>query len=525
MATAVQASQTPFQGVDYLSRNAQSSQLHTPLYLDRITTNQDSYNHFLRDQAVRLVKPKWGSNRLHRGLLESTQTKNQKVEQSHLDKSHMHFGGGELSYARILPLKALYNITSLKKSDVRPTDELVPNSNEIDVRIAQIDLPFHAERPYSSHTVRKAVFPEQKSPSDIGYSARENLVVAEKIRGSPYRREVLEIDNDPLKKPLQWHGNNFSQLVKNSELSSQQFYPSPANHTFWSQPPSLSVSQKTANVLHNIQSVYGKSEYSQRYTGHGLGESLKLDNCDKVAKRQDEFITRYENQFCSERTVKELNQGKVHNNEGTMLNPEEEQPYMTTYNADYSTLPSSPSILRNKPTKKNNLGRDNTTVDKTVKFNDKVTISDGHKTTSGNVNDLKENADPRQIAQRPDTPFNLSRKSSVNNLMRPATAPVYPGGSLARLPQNTASFHTGQTSPTSYGTLLRPCTAGNGRILRDQLFRLQNNYSKSAANRQFHIEYPENAPDIRRKPDTRITTNERRHVIPEVGCHSYYFHG
>jgi hypothetical protein len=23
----------------------------------------------------------------------------------------------------------------------------------------------------------------------------------------------------------------------------------------------------------------------------------------------------------------------------------------------------------------------------------------------------------------------------------------------------------------------------------------------------------------------RITTNERRHVIPEIGCHSYYFHG
>ena len=40
MAAGVGVPQTVYHGVDYLSKNVQSSQLHTPSHLDRITTNQ-----------------------------------------------------------------------------------------------------------------------------------------------------------------------------------------------------------------------------------------------------------------------------------------------------------------------------------------------------------------------------------------------------------------------------------------------------------------------------------------------------
>jgi hypothetical protein len=42
VGTINQVSQTPFQGAGYLSKTYQSSQVHTPLHLDRITNSEQS---------------------------------------------------------------------------------------------------------------------------------------------------------------------------------------------------------------------------------------------------------------------------------------------------------------------------------------------------------------------------------------------------------------------------------------------------------------------------------------------------
>ena len=82
---------------------------------------------------------------------------------------------------------------------------------------------------------------------------------------------------------------------------------------------------------------------------------------------------------------------------------------------------------------------------------------------------------------------------------------------------------TGSTQNHLYPKWFRSIKLGETRP-STALLNLQNGWSKTEAHRRFHEQFPENAPDIRRKPDLRITTNERRHVIPETGTHVYYFH-
>ena len=44
--------------------------------------------------------------------------------------------------------------------------------------------------------------------------------------------------------------------------------------------------------------------------------------------------------------------------------------------------------------------------------------------------------------------------------------------------------------------------------------------------RKFNTTHRDSTPDLRRKPDLRITTNERRHRFPDVGdAGSYVWNG
>ena len=59
----------------------------------------------MNDKKSWLTKPVWGNSSLLKGSdtrsLPSTQPEiNRKFDISHLEKSHKHFGGGELSYGR-----------------------------------------------------------------------------------------------------------------------------------------------------------------------------------------------------------------------------------------------------------------------------------------------------------------------------------------------------------------------------------------------------------------------------------------
>ncbi|XP_028403681.1 uncharacterized protein LOC114526310 isoform X2 [Dendronephthya gigantea] len=464
------------------------------------------YNGYIHDKRSWLTKPIWGNSSLLRGSdtrsLPPTRPQiDQKFDLSHLAKSHKHFGGGELSYGRSFPIHAKYDVTNLKRSDVRPTDELIPSSNKVNLRSDIINVPFPAEHPQNSHIPKFAVFPAQDSPDDTR-SGRATLtkstslpsyapsgsgsVVAEKIRGSPQRREVIRVLSDSERRPLQWHGHSFNQLVKGPDIKKNQFYPTPPTSVkpdFWDRPANLSVSQKTAEAQQRIIDVVsGDTEYTQQYSGNSPRIAGQTNMNTFPAKEKQEKV----------------------------VLEEKEQPYDTTYGKDYSidvnTLDSSPptSILRTASTKKANEAKRN----RSVKFSESVTISNGHQTSSGVMNDILKDANHEQVAQRPLTAPGLQRQSILT------TNPLlFPTAHQLTLPHT----NTSQPRPFSTGVF--------GSTLRNELRHLQLNYSKSGTQRKFHCEFPENSPDIRRTPDMRITINERRHVIPEIGCHSYYFHG
>ena len=104
-------------------------------------------------------------------------------------------------------------------------------------------------------------------------SGCDNYVVAEKISGSPHRREVVRALSDSERRPLQWHGHSFNQLVKGPKMPKQSFYPAPPTTVkpdFWDRPPFLSVSQKTAEAQQSIvDAVGGNSEYSRQFSANG----------------------------------------------------------------------------------------------------------------------------------------------------------------------------------------------------------------------------------------------------------------
>lgn len=55
---------------------------------------------------------------------------------------------------------------------------------------------------------------------------------------------------------------------------------------------------------------------------------------------------------------------------------------------------------------------------------------------------------------------------------------------------------------------------------------IQQQWSKSDMQNNFNIKYGDLVPDLRRTPDRRITTCERRHWIPEAGnMESFVFNG
>ena len=101
-----------------------------------------------------------------------------------------------------------------------------------------------------------------------------------------------------------------------------------------------------------------------------------------------------------------------------------------------------------------------------------------------------------------------------------------------------------QTYPRPSLKVQRPRTSGNDMInnnLPDEEHRTksahvirnvydinayQQSWSPSDAQRKFNALHGDHVPDLRREPDLRITTNERRHHTPEAGnAPSYIFSG
>ena len=134
---------------------------------------------------------------------------------------------------------------------------------------------------------------------------------------------------------------------------------------------------------------------------------------------------------------------------------------------------------------------------KSLRFSDTIEVSDGNSSHEKKLT----NRETREKYAKTANPVSRKAPPEELGLVRSKTA-------LAELPSRP-----------------RP-----GDVLND----MQQTWSPTEAHRKFHQTYSENPPDLRRRPDLRVTSQdllpgqskERRHVIPEMdNCGSYVFHG
>ncbi len=167
---------------------------------------------------------------------------------------------------------------------------------------------------------------------------------------------------------------------------------------------------------------------------------------------------------------------------------------------------------------------------KSVQFRRSVTFSDGRSMREIPLNASNSPRSENTAGYYPKTPFPKS-SSTASFSKDAASAEIQKEGVSKAEPSKSVNHMPSQTSesklifdPACPPKFFRPHTAGCPRS-STELLNVRDNWSKSAASRRFHDQYPENAPDLRRKPDLRFTDNEKRHVVPEAKAHTYLFRG
>ncbi|KAK3736634.1 hypothetical protein QZH41_017021, partial [Actinostola sp. cb2023] len=230
MATALQSAlYNRHLGVDYLSRNVESSVLHAPEILDRLSISQNHFDNY-RTRTYRPLHVPWGRSLSYGGtgainLPEEHRPKQESL--TRVQKGHRHFGGGVLPFPSGLPIQQYYDLTLLKKSNVRRNDELIPDPHKVDIGKLAIQLKFPSEHPYYSHAPQFAVFPTFDSPDDVrrgkqavmmsatlpptAAASPPDPVVVEKTKGHFGRREVVQVQKESEKGPLIWNEHSYYQ--------------------------------------------------------------------------------------------------------------------------------------------------------------------------------------------------------------------------------------------------------------------------------------------------------------------------
>uniref|UniRef100_A0A8D3BEV2 Uncharacterized protein n=1 Tax=Scophthalmus maximus TaxID=52904 RepID=A0A8D3BEV2_SCOMX len=190
----------------------------------------------------------------------------------------------------------LYSNTGSKKSKLRLNDQLVPKPTDINIGEKIIKIATPKEHPYSSHISRFAMFPSFHSPDDPETGVRvasqpypshlipksaPGVTLLSKTYGGPFRHEILET---PIKtrKALSWTGQHgFWDHTKPLTGENQVFYPTPPktvlpnpNLRDWD----LSLSERTSNMLTNVERTHWVTTYQRHFTGSGPACPLKIDD-------------------------------------------------------------------------------------------------------------------------------------------------------------------------------------------------------------------------------------------------------
>eukprot|EP00118_Oscarella_pearsei_P023102 m.272505 g.272505 ORF g.272505 m.272505 type:complete len:436 (+) comp40563_c0_seq11:5072-6379(+) len=282
---------------ELLSPTYRSSQLHTPRHLERITIDDPHYRTYRKPELNR-----WGRHWSYGGIGPPsfwTAPAFRPLSGAPVAKGHDHVGSGLFPYPRGLPVKQLYDVTSLRRSNLRWNDQLSPRPlTSGAVKDMEVDLVFPAEHPLSSHVSRFSLFPStESSPRHVPFA--HNLMsptestacfVASKTRGSPFRREVISSRgtshcHQPLIHDI-WDVPRGSRRLHRSKT-----YPGPLI-AFSTDPATregthLDVRPKTARALHDAEQALTTTHYSTEYSQKGVKE-INILNLDERDGEDDE---------------------------------------------------------------------------------------------------------------------------------------------------------------------------------------------------------------------------------------------
>ncbi|KAF6030783.1 C7orf31 [Bugula neritina] len=196
------------------------------------------------------------------------------------------------------PIEQFYDLTQLKKSNVRLNDQLLPKPQESTLGDKMIHLPFPAEHPYASHVPRLKMFPSFANTAEDpkkGFGALNSqplsseapassfdVQIVHKTKGTGDRHEIQSLPPESLKRGLSWHGEQgFPHTVK-IRGDKQSYYPTPTSlvvpNLQQRQGTEQALSARSANATRNVERQQWKTTYDVNHTGIGPSNQFKLDN-------------------------------------------------------------------------------------------------------------------------------------------------------------------------------------------------------------------------------------------------------
>ncbi|KAE8596545.1 hypothetical protein XENTR_v10016143 [Xenopus tropicalis] len=284
------------EGAQWLVPSYQSSEILTPQQIpQRLTVSPGRYEEYLSKLSTPARLP-WGREREYGGIGPVCLPNNHrpKAEPPPQEaKGHKHYGYGGDPWPRGLPIEQYYDITQLRKSAVRASDDLYPKPPDVSINIKQISTGFPAEHPYQSHISKFAMFPSYSPPEepDCTFSPLHpesashgyETIVLRKTSGSPYRHEIIL---EP-QRPLTWPGQDgYFHFPKSNQGHTQIYYPVPPKTVapnYFCKSPEEPLSEKTVNLQRSLIKSQWITSYSRSFPDYGemnrLDPSRSLDPC------------------------------------------------------------------------------------------------------------------------------------------------------------------------------------------------------------------------------------------------------
>ncbi|XP_069814870.1 sperm-associated microtubule inner protein 4 isoform X2 [Dendropsophus ebraccatus] len=509
------------------------------------------YHEFLSSTPVILRLP-WGREREYGGigavsLPDDHRPKTEPPPQE--AKGHKHYGYGGDPWPRGLPIEQYYELTKLKKSAVRVSDDLYPKPPAASISGKQICEYFPAEHPYHSHISKYAVFPSfapsegpsrcstplpPKTPA-IAYPT----TILRKTKGYPYRHEIVTITSDTQKLPLAWPGQQgYYHLPKFGNESAQIYYPIPPKtvapnplHKEYEE----TLSERTLNLQRNLIKSQWLTSYNRSFTGNGEMNPLQLDDYhDKVigniTGRTDEntemkptFLSTVLHARPLENGISRLKDGRhPFMKEDGCSDLEREIADCAEHSDEQCATPYLHDIHTNNLDTCNPSEKE---IPQQLQAKKQHKEPDMHKITD---TEKSEALYRRQLTPMPgvlepvyNNKFQPSRQDQYMDFETPYSPSTHvqpkctshTSGSGKILNNQSLSHGNNLNTQQTQGT-----TYYHGRTLsRPSLQELQDSFSKSQAHEALHKHFPEKPKDLRENYNFG-----KRHRF--YGFHSFYFH-